>query len=63
METRMENEWKTARCPICGREYQHKADYKPATCSSWECINMAITLKGYRPKRQPDTGERKSVEK
>jgi len=34
----MKKIWVKSRCPICGKEYEHTEDYKPPTCSKFDCI-------------------------
>jgi hypothetical protein len=31
-------QWLKATCPICGKEYEYLPDYKPATCSKFDCL-------------------------
>jgi hypothetical protein len=33
--------WDTAICPICGKEYEYRIDYKPKTCSKFTCLQEA----------------------
>jgi hypothetical protein len=35
------NQWLTAKCPICGKDYAHLKYYKPKTCGKFECIAEA----------------------
>lgn len=34
-------EWLTETCPICGKEYQYREDYKPKTCGKFDCLAEA----------------------
>ena len=31
-------EWQKATCPICGETYEYLAEYKPATCPKFTCL-------------------------
>ena len=35
-------EWLKARCPICGQEYRHLKEYKPATCGKFACLHKYL---------------------
>jgi len=35
------SEWTRSECPICGRGYPHKIDYKPVTCGHFDCLQEA----------------------
>ena len=37
--------WVKSVCPICHRDYEHGADYKPKTCSRSACLQEATTQK------------------
>jgi len=34
-------EWLKSNCPICGKEYEYTANYKPATCGKFSCVQEA----------------------
>jgi len=35
--------WLKAKCPECGKEYEYpEGGYKPATCSSFDCIHKHL---------------------
>jgi hypothetical protein len=34
--------WVKSQCPECGCEYEHPEDYKPATCSKFDCIHRHL---------------------
>lgn len=38
-------EWLKACCPICGEEYPYRSDFKPATCSKFNCIHEFHKIK------------------
>lgn len=42
--------WQKARCPICGRTYQYLPEYKPHTCSNWDCIHKYLHPELHRGK-------------
>lgn len=33
--------WVLSRCPVCGKQYPHKEDYKPVTCGKFDCLHEA----------------------
>ena len=37
--------WLEARCPICGRRYRYLPNYKPSTCSNYDCVHKWIHRK------------------
>ncbi len=42
----MKRVWLKATCPICGKQYEYLSDYKPATCSNFNCLqqyHIAVT--------------------
>ena len=45
----MKKEWTKSKCPICGEEYDHTTDYKPATCGNHACLQEA-NRRGLLPK-------------
>lgn len=34
--------WVKSRCSECGLMYEHPEDYKPATCSNFDCVHKHI---------------------
>ena len=36
--------WATAKCPVCGQNYQYLVDslYKPHTCSQYDCVHAFV---------------------
>jgi len=40
--------WLRANCPVCGREYEYFASYKPETCGEYTCIHIQAGRKRER---------------
>jgi endogenous inhibitor of DNA gyrase (YacG/DUF329 family) len=38
----MKKEWLKATCPVCGKEYEYRSDFKPSTCGQFECLKEAF---------------------
>ena len=36
----MRSKWLTATCPVCGKEYKYRRDYKPKTCNNGNCMRL-----------------------
>lgn len=34
----MKKAWLKSICPICGKQFEYLSDYKPNTCSKFDCL-------------------------
>lgn len=52
-------EWLEATCPECGRKYKYTQEYKPSTCSDFQCVRQHLHPELKRNGEQYKTASRR----